>query len=573
MADKIRVHRFGEGGVNVDTSHLLDEDNYTRESQNATFETTDGKLGGLTKRPGLDRFNTVGLGAPVLGGVQVPYQGTASAPAGGGGGGGEPGDAGGTGQPGQGSGTAPGDAVNISGTTPALNGTAVGVGAGAFGSDKLFGGKRLIVMGRTQSGLSPTDYAGHGWYLSSKEFADATKELSASPFSNATVVQAGPPGGCNSANLTVGGLTNNSHRPMTLANGVLYYAGAHGTTASTTPSFPTIRRMSADGKSDIAILTIPANPLITVPTSGTAGTNPYFNRRCYIMAMLTEWGNGDAIYVAVYDDVTTGTSSGNYGRVLRVSGLDSGNYVVTEVLNTLSSVFTSFGGVSTPTVPFCLENWRGRPFVGFHRGTTTAQDPFFGEIYPNPFINGEWAYRFAANSTAHLRDVGSLCVFNGKMYVGYLASSADFAIIQELTPEPDNSTPSVGWTASTSLTATGGSSAQTSNGFYSMVVFSGALYASFWNSTESGQPTAKIYKFDGSSWTTAYSTTTVAEQVPYQLRVDNGVIYAFGANSLGATHFLSSTDGSTWTNRDTTVESITDQGTSAPVGVLYGIDQ
>lgn len=567
----IKVYDLGEGGVNVDKSHIRAEDNEASELQNATYDATLERQGGLTKRPGLGRFNTVSLGAPVLGGVNAPYKGTASAPATGGGGGGAPGDSGGTGQPSQGQGVGPGDAVSVAGA-PTQNGTAIGVGVagGVTGiGTKLFGGKRLILLGRTQTGLAPANYNGHGWYLSTVGFADPAKSLLASPFSDTDqfVVDAGPPGGEDSANLLVGGTAATANHPMTLANGVLYYAGAHERSPAAVPTFPNIRRLSADGKSDTVAIQIPPNPLL--PASNAT----YGSRRCYITALLTEWGNGDAIWVAVYDDVTSGSAAGNQGRVLRITGCDSGAYAMTEVLNTLSTVYSGFGG-ALPAAPYCLENWRGRTFVGFNRSTTTLADPFFGEIYANPVIAGGWAYRFAANSTAQLRDVQCLCQFNGKLYVGYLATNAGRAIIQELTSAPDDSTPSVGWTATTSLTGSGGTTDQTSNGFYSMVVFGGALYASYWNSTEAGQPTAKIYKFDGTTWTTAYSTTTTSEQVPYKLQVDGSTLHAYGANPIGTTHFLSTTDGATWTNRDGNMETpIPDAASSAPVDVFFGIDQ
>ena len=75
----IHIANIGEGGVNVDMSPLLTADNETTECQNAGYDSTRQRQGGLTKRPGLAKFNTRSFDAKILGGTEAPFTGVATA--------------------------------------------------------------------------------------------------------------------------------------------------------------------------------------------------------------------------------------------------------------------------------------------------------------------------------------------------------------------------------------------------------------------------------------------------------------------------------------------------------------
>ena len=74
MGGKLNVYNLGEKGVNVTKTPLHHEDGELLSAQNAEFYAEAG-LGGLHKRPGLQRFNTSGMTNPVKGVIGVPLPG------------------------------------------------------------------------------------------------------------------------------------------------------------------------------------------------------------------------------------------------------------------------------------------------------------------------------------------------------------------------------------------------------------------------------------------------------------------------------------------------------------------
>lgn len=68
----IKLYNFGEKGVNVDSSDLHMQDGEVRRSQNM-INNTLGFGGGITNRPGLERFNATAAAGAILGGVGVPF--------------------------------------------------------------------------------------------------------------------------------------------------------------------------------------------------------------------------------------------------------------------------------------------------------------------------------------------------------------------------------------------------------------------------------------------------------------------------------------------------------------------
>lgn len=539
---RINVLTLGEGGVDVDTDPILTADNATLQSQNATYDPTLARAGALTKRPGLDRFNTVALGGIVLGGVEVPYAGLAGAPPGGGGGGGNPGDGGGTGNPQDGGGTVPGDPIDT--------GTGTNAGGSVLSSGQttsvLFGGKRLVAVGRWDNSDLATLNA--SWYLTDTAFADAAYLLTP------TNTTAGPPaaeGPNASFPLTVGAMSV-EHR-YTTANGALYYQQhIPAQTAASAPVLPVVRRMSADGKQDQAILTIPDNPAVLKIVSSSGPPPVVCTHLVGITAMQTEWGNGDAMWVAVYDKVTNTASAGDYGRVLRITGLDSGNYVITEVFNSVNTTTTA-ALLGPPSVPYCLENFLGNMWMGIFRGNNTTH-PTFTMLR----ADGTVAKGTTDSSTAYA-DVMCMKVYNGILYIGYANRdpSVAHAVIAYYTADDGYGV---------SLTGTGGTPVSVL-GFVSMEVFGGKLYATYFNPTQA----SKIYSFDGTTWTAVYTASTSNQKnAPLVLRADGSYLYAWGGfNSGNFSTFLSSPDGTNWTD-----QSANFTGThSQPTNLLFGMDQ
>jgi hypothetical protein len=536
--DPIKVWNLGEGGVNVDKNPLRTAPNESLESQNATYDPTLQRLGGLSKRPGLGRFNMTAMGGTVLGGIEAPYRGTAGAS--GSGGGGFPGDSGGTGNPELGTGDGPGDAVYAvgGGSTPGTGGGLFG-GGGVAGSPLLFSGRRLIVIGK-QAATQATA----GWLLSSAGFLDTARVLNVPANSNV-----GPPQGQHNTAFPDGaGSQNPAIRPMTTANGTLYYAAdVWNQTAAVSATLPTVRRLSSDGNSDQLAFTIPDNPAIlaiaTIPSHLVS-----------INAMITEWGNGDALYVATYDQITSGASTGKYGRVLRVSGLDSGGYVIQEVYN----FFTSPLGIATASVPICLVNFLGSPWFGvWHRSETAAGS--IARMVPTGV--GTWGIDKINSFDTPTSSADAVClqVYSGVLYIGLQTRDPSVAHATLWSFTPDD-------VAGVSLTGTGGT-AQSPGGFISMALFGTKLYATYFQDTQA----SKIYSFDGTTWTEEYAASTAGlKAIALTLWADGSYLYAFGATKgASARNFLVSTDGSTWTDTG----AFDAVGTNAAVNLIVGIDQ
>ena len=577
----IRVENFGEGGVNVDKSHLQTEDNETRESQNATYDTTRERLGGLSKRPGLGRFNTVSLTDPVLGGCEAPYTGVATAT--GGGGGGLPGDSGGTGQvtlaPGVGgiAGTAPGDDVTFGAGGTLLQSS---VTTGGIGGAKLFSGRRLILVGRVRNAGGVSNDNGAGWYLTSEQFQDPAWIIGSD--GPEAIAGAGPPGACRQS---VGGDGGTGLRFMQAApaasaifDGWLYYAKNMVTTSGTpaTDVRGEIRR--TNGYIDETVARIERNPWNTDTTQA--------NR---VVSMLVA-NNG--IYLCTCDkgQTPTGESAStnpDWGRVFYLRLVP--NYDPNDIRSAQSGTF----GVNVLTevnvdnpgaeagwarTPFSLAYYLDRVFFGGYQSDGAENDATIN--YPQtdaaPVLD-------LKQDTPYFRTT-CMAVYNGELFAGYQmrdtgAGVIDFAQVWGRVAA--HATPGANpWT--TRLTASGGT-AVAENAFVSMVVFKSNLYVSYFNFTQA----AKIYKYDGTSWTTQYSITNLgsaADRAPLYLFVDTNsagteILYAFGWSESSVMSWLSSTDGTTFTNRTTTMHTVTVHSTSTlftqstALPVFFGFDQ
>jgi hypothetical protein len=84
------------------------------------------------------------------------------------------------------------------------------------------------------------------------------------------------------------------------------------------------------------------------------------------------------------------------------------------------------------------------------------------------------------------------------------------------------------------------------SGFTSGVVFQNNLYVSLYlNATASTQTT--IRKYDGTTWTTAY-TDPAGNDSPYPMAfVADGTVYFGGGGDAKGVILVSSTDGTSWT--------------------------
>ena len=568
MADPIRVHNLGEGGVNVDTSHLLTADNETRESQNATYLPTLERQGGLTKRAGFGRFNTVSFNEPVLGGCEAPYEGVATAA--GGGGGGLPGENGGTGDTVRGGGTAPGDDVTFGSGGTQLQSS---VTTGGVGGATIFGGRRLILIGRTRITGGVSNDNGTGWYLTSEQFQDAAW-ITGSLDSPEAIVGQGPPGASRLGvpGQTSSGMAQAAPGASAIVGGWLYYAKNIVTTAGTptTDARGSIRR--TNGYTDEQVAWIPSNPW-----------NTDARQVSVVVSMLAANGG---VYVCTCDkgQSLTGESvstNPDWGRVFFINLTWNQNLAAAGIQQPALLALTEVN-MDDPTAPvgfarapYSLAWYLDRLFVGGYQSDGTENEATIHYSQPDlvPILDLKL-------DTPYFR-ASCMATYKGKLFAGYQMRDTGvgvigFSTIRERVAAP--STPGADpW--STSLTATGGS-AVAENLFASMVVFKDNLYASYFNFTQ----TAKIYKFDGTTWTTQYTASTAPTRAALYLFVDTNsagteILYAFGYSESSTMTWLSSTDGTTFTDRSTTLEAVTPHSTaaifsaSAALPVFYGFDQ
>lgn len=545
----LTIDNLGEGGVDVDTNPTQTADNTTSECQNATYDSTRKRLGGLTKRPGLSQFNTVKLGGIVLGGSDAAYTGTAQAT--GGGGGGIPGDTGDTGSSDGGDaagGNAPGDSGSGGGFTEGLTG----------GTGKLFNGARLICVGRSDNTIA--NQYGHGWYITSDGFSDTASLTTVTASTSGTTVAIGPPS--ESGSLTGFPSQGQVGQPaFVVVNNVLYYAQAHDETASTSPTLPNLAAF--DGKVDTILAGIPDNPFIlalaTIPSHIIS-----------VLSFMRGWGDQNIIYFSTCDRITTGGSAGRYGRVFKFE-VASGK--LTEIFNSMNTYDVAQVNNS---IPYILFAFLGHVWTGQYTGTGGSNKTAIWRLQPDTLsYDGFKPVDVQAFNSSNSTLAGVTCarVYKGSIYFGTESSTSggntDFAIVWKV--PGDNSV-----AATNSLTASGGIAVD-QNYFVSMRIFKGNLYASYYNPTQ----TAKIYKFDGTTWTTAFTSGGAGSRVPLNLATDGDdtladtstqtYLYAFSGLGLGGTQeWLVTTDGSTWTNKDSNFSS---PNQSYPINVLFGVDQ
>lgn len=517
---KIDVKTLGKTGVILDPNSLdpTVPDDALRSAQNAIHDPTLGYGGALRKRKGFARFSFNGGGA-ILGGIPMAVAGTGGAPATGGGGttGTSTGSGDGTGAPG---------GTNDGGNP--VYGNAGGVGAGSFnGGSAIFGGKKLIVIGRTDNLSS----LGSGWYITSKGFNDiALLATTPGPPMNGFV----PDNVSGSLNRYCAGqaMSGSAQDEGMFArpNGILFYPGRVDPalqSSSGAVGLPTIHR--CDGASDAVVATIPVNPLWSF-SGQTHGMQ--------IISMCTRFGDGDHIYVMVLD--RKGGSETMAGDGIRIYKMSTVDYGLTEVFNSLSTNYNAVTGTGS-----VLGSGAGQEvWFGTLQQSSSACAPFYSLAAAAGFPDGFADWTGYEGTYADKSDVTCMAIFQNCLFVGHanLAGTPAYAKIVS------NSLASGLTLSGGDLTASGGG-AVNGNFFVSMCVFNGKLYASYYNHGD----TAKIYCFDGTSWSAVFTSSGSGDRVPYNLHTDEDgdILYAYGARETpsNTAHFMTSTDGTTWVDK------------------------
>lgn len=539
MPSEVKVYTIGTKGVNVDKDPLLLDDDELQTAQNFTHDPTAGHRGALRVRPGLNKWNTVYAGGAILGGITVQAHGTGGAPINLGGGGGFPGGTGGTGGGGGGTGGGPGGG-DASGT-----GGPGSIGGGPFTNPGLFpnapGGPpaRLIAIGRYDTRAAQSDpNPGVGWWVTDSganqlaivlnrlRSQNAPRYLSYPSFSSS--------GSCGT--------------PSVVYNGALYYGGY----ALQQADFrPTIR--TTDGLSDRLIATIPKNQYATAANNPGASD---FSQQAAILAMSSGAG---LIMISIADRINLPQTSGATNEQSRIFVMDPASGAMTEV-NLGAAAATP---VSYQATPYTLAYWNGRIWWGdLGSGANNAND--------NPGTINATSQNFATGRGTATLDftlptqykASCMAVLQGILFVGTVSLSATPVTAKTYYRTVAQPIGGAGaWTANTAPTGIG--TIANSNYYHSMVVFNPSLsdptqaflLASYYNSGG-----AIIQKFapnlgtvdSTGSWTGATTISTVYTEggtpVPYNLFVDNQIIYAVASSSASLYKVLKSTDGTTWTD-------------------------
>lgn len=344
----------------------------------------------------------------------------------------------------------------------------------------------------------------HGWFQSTDKFA-------------------------SSANLVIGDIPNNPRDWTEIASFATGNAGMLGGFPGTGVNFrnhfiyadggytvgtdsPTLRIF--DGLSDRTIATLPNTSAGVIPKA--------------IMSMVLV---GETIYLSTLDSGSNDTDFA--GRVFSFEPL-------TGTMTQIGADFT--GG----EVPYALCWHMNRIWCGTNQGSGVT-----GKIYFfRPGIDAAWTTDYTL-STSSVGGCCSLASYKGQLFVGTDNAAGSFAkvLVRD----------SLG-AYTTSLTATGGT-AKVNNGFLSMIVFNDNLYATYWN--EDTTAVAKIYKYDNTSWTTAYTGAAGTLRPFVSLYVTDGTMIVVGGGRTLTSVVLTTANGTSYTDRTTSLLGGT--STASPV--------
>jgi hypothetical protein len=536
MAGAIKIYTTGHSGVIIDQSPLepgVPDDSF-QIAQNMTHDPQAGKGGAVCKRPGLAKFNLIGMGGVILGGIPMPVAGLGGAPAVGGGS--LTGDSTGTGDGTGGmGGTFDGGAVTYGSVGASI------FGGGSGGSGNIFSGKRLIVIGYSNTA---TTNDGVGWYVTSKQLADtALTPITPGP---AGVSAAAPLGGGETIAETAGVFLGRVF--AITADNWLYYVKA-ATIIANVPH--QIRR--TNGAVDEAVGTIPNNTL-------TVGGGSIQFQSVSVMT----YGEDGNIYFATVDEY----GSTNTGRIMKVKG---------GIISNLSTIFPSTV-VPYEDVSVCMETFEGRLFWGTIQKLSDTSAQINCLLLSDDAALAIDDFR----PTADQRYSGFTCMLRagGVLYAGTrvkTAGVAQNAVI--LVREPGKAIgDAAAWNVNDVISLDPALPvAVDRNCWVSFAYFNDVLYASWCNPTDR----ATIYKltpgtvaglqgFVTASSGVSYTSTAAADRVAYELFVDDGVLYAIGQrNETTARKFMWTTDGVTWTDATANFSL----GNKFPHPILFGLDQ
>jgi hypothetical protein len=305
---------------------------------------------------------------------------------------------------------------------------------------------------------------------------------------------------------------------VTLLNRFFIYAGNDYQVGGTQP---TIRIF--DGTSDRLMITVPDN----------AGV-----KTLAIMGMII---NGGQIYFTTLDG---GSSGSTYtGRVFQ---FDPNALKLTQ----LGSQFT--GG----ECPYALCWHMGRLFMGTNKGDGSAAKIYWFR----PGQDTAWTQDYTL-TTSGVGGCTSLASFQGKLYVGCNATAAmgtNKIVVRD----------TVG-AYTTAFTLTTAGTFRASNGCPAMVVFNGNLYVSYWNPDTT--PDSYVKKFDGSTWSTAYTGTGTTLRPFTGLFVSKNTMFIVGGGSGLTACLLSSTDGAVWTDLTAFLSGTQSTVTAMPIVGQIGV--
>lgn len=345
----------------------------------------------------------------------------------------------------------------------------------------------------------------NGWYLSTDLFASASM-----------IVSAGRPADprsweeiatwCTTGNMNVYG---GSPAASCSINNRLVYPGRDYAPGTNQPPLRIF-----DGRSDKELCRVPAT---------TADVTP--------QAVISLLAANGTVYFSTWD---TGTTSADWrGRVIQVDP-------ETGVQTVLGVRFAA------GELPYALAWHMGRLWCGTNNAIGTI-----GKIYYfRPGIDTTWTLDYAT-TTSSAGGVTCLQSYLGKLYVGTdnASGSRGKVLVRD-----------TAGAYTTSDTGAGGTAA-INNGYLALQVLGANLYASYWNGDTT--PISKIRKFDGASWTTAYTGSDDTLKPFIVLWLDNAEIYVVGGGKPYTACLLVTSDGTTWT--DLTAELPESDNTMLPM--------
>lgn len=426
MGGKLNVYNLGANGVCVDRNPVELEDGDLTKAQNAIHD-PQGSMGGLRKRRGLVKLNSVAAAGAVKGAIGVPI--------------------------------AVGTAGNeIPAVDPAT---------------------RLFLQARRITATTA------GWNTSSDLFVTSVTtggpdgyDASATP----RVPDYVWPGMSEAGDTVLRTRADYSGRPGCMYNNRLYYAGNDYTYQVTAP---TIRMY--DGSQDFLLGKIPNRAGVVAEA---------------VIDMIV--GGDNFIYFTTHD---SGVGSINT-QVSRIFQLDPESGAITQI----GSSFPI--SPATYQTPFTLCWHQGRVWTRTHGGGISAASQ---KVYSFRIgIDSDWVL----DATEAFTGCSMMVSYQGQLYMNVRRANPNPGLLRV------RSTLGVYSTALTPALNEGGAvptmvAFGEGNCFGSATLFGGNLYASYYNAedtaaTDAGDRYARIYKFDGTTWSVVFSPAkNDASCIPY----------------------------------------------------------